>query len=158
LPQFGSAASSIGLSQFGPWYQNYELLKLEEGSSQPEISKWHFNFINNYTFDHGLLKGFGVGGGYRWQEGQGIGYPVLGNGQYDLGHPYYSSSLGYVDLWTSYSFAITKRIGWKIQLNVTNVGKRNGLIPVSIEPDGHTWATVRVAPVQQWQLANTLSY
>jgi hypothetical protein len=159
LPQFGSAASSIALANFGPWYQNYQLLKLQEGADEPELRKWRFNFVNNYSFNRGVLKGVGIGGGYRWQAANAIGYPVLPSGIFDLSHPYYGPSLGYIDLWASYTHPVYKdKVLWKIQLNVTNVGKHDGLIPVTIEPDGHTWATVRVAPVQEWQLTNTFSF
>jgi hypothetical protein len=32
------------------------------------------------------------------------------------------------------------------------------LIPISVQPDGQTWASVRVAPVQEWFVTNTFSF
>ncbi|HVU16793.1 MAG TPA: TonB-dependent receptor plug domain-containing protein [Candidatus Didemnitutus sp.] len=147
---------------YANWRGQYTLLKLQEGADVAELRKWRFNFITNYTFDHGFLKNVGVGAGYRWQDKVVIGYPVVpganGLASFDLSKPYYGPSEGQIDLWTSYERRLTKKINWKIQFNVTNVGKKNSLIPVSIEPDGQTWATARIAPVQEWFVTNTLTF
>ncbi len=144
------------------WRGSYTLLKLQEGSDAPELRKWRYNFITNYTFTHGALKNVGVGGAYRWQDKVVIGYPVIpgANGQasFDLSKPYYGPSEDGVDLWVSYERKLTAKLNWKIQLNVTNVGQGNHLIPTSVEPDGTTWAGVRIAPVQEWYLTNTIAF
>ena len=93
-----------------------------------------------------------------------IGYPVVPNptnptlASFDLTKPYYGPSEDAIDLWVSYERKLTNKINWRIQLNVYNVGKKDKLIPISVEPDGHTWAAARIAPVQEWQLTNTLSF
>jgi hypothetical protein len=43
-------------------------------------------------------------------------------------------------------------------LNVRNAFAKHGLIPISIEPDGQTWASVRVKPIQEWSVTNTFSF
>ena len=161
LPRFGGYGNAIYPSIWGPWLANYTLLQLQEGSPVPEIRKWRYNMVTSYDFRNGLLKGVGVGGSYRWQDKVIIGYPVKTGGSfatYDLSKPYYGPSEDAIDLWASYQRKITRKINWKIQLNVYNVGKRNGLSPVSIEPDGHTWATVRMSPTQEWMVTNTFSF
>jgi outer membrane receptor protein involved in Fe transport len=146
------------------WRGQYTLLKLQEGSAAPELRKWRYNVITNYSFDHGFLKGVGVGAGYRWQDKVVIGYPVIPDpknptlGSFDLTKPYYGPAEDALDLWVSYERKLTTRINWRIQLNVYNVGKDDKLIPISVEPDGHTWAAARIAPVQEWQLTNTFSF
>ena len=158
-----SAANELRADWSG-WRSQYTLLKLEQGTDAPELRQWRYNLITNYDFDHGTLKGLGVGGGYRWQDKVVIGYPVIANptnpnlASFDLTKPYYGPAEDAVDLWISYQHKVTKKINWKIQLNVYNVGKRDGLIPISVEPDGHTWAAARIAPVQEWQLANTFTF
>ena len=91
-----------------------------------------------------------------------LGYPVIpganGLASFDLSQPYYGPSEDALDLWLSYERKITSKIDWRIQLNVYNVGKKDGLIPISVQPDGHTWASVRIAPVQEWALTNTFSF
>ena len=159
IPQFGGAASSVGLSQWGPWEGAYNLMKLQQGTAAPELRKWRFNFVTDYDFTRGILKGFGVGGAYRWQDKVVIGYPLNTNtGIYNLNAPYYGPSEAGIDLWCSYKRKLSQNIDWKIQLNVRNAFAKDGLIPISIEPDGHTWASVRVKPVQEWSVTNTLSF
>jgi len=146
------------------WRGQYTLLKLQEGSAASELRKWRYNLITNYSFDHGALKGVGVGAGYRWQDKVVIGYPVIPDpknpilGSFDLSKPYYGPSEDAIDLWLSYERKLTSRFNWKIQLNVYNVGKGDKLIPISVQPDGHTWAAARIAPAQEWQLTNTISF
>lgn len=157
LPQYGGASNSIGASIYGPWRSNYVLLKLQQGTDAPELRKWRFNFITNYTFTHGWLKDVGVGGAYRWQDKVIIGYPAIQGGSYDLTKPFYGPAEGAVDLWASYHHKITRKVDWKIQINIRNAFAKDGLIPISVEPDG-SWASVRTQPVQEWTLSNTFSF
>jgi outer membrane receptor protein involved in Fe transport len=158
-----SAANELR-ADWSSWRGQYTLLKLEQGTDAPELREWRYNLITNYTFSHDFLKGLGIGGGYRWQDKVVIGYPVIPNptnpalASFDLTKPYYGPAETAVDLWASYEHKVTKKIDWRIQLNVYNVGKRNGLIPISVEPDGHTWAAARIAPVQEWQLSNSFMF
>ena len=160
MAQFGS--QPIYTYIWGPWLSNYTLLKLQQGTSAPELHKWMYNIVTNYDFTpgflNGYLKGVGVGAAYRWQDKVVLGYPVTSAGTFDLTQPYYGAAEGYVDLWVSYERKLTSKINWKLQLNVTDVGTKDGLLPVSIEPDGHTWATVRVKPSQAWFVTSTFDF
>jgi len=161
LPRYGGYGSAIYPSIWAPFLANYTLLKLNEGSNVPEIRKWRYSIISNYSFNHGFMKGIGVGGGYRWQDKVVLGYPVVSGGSiasYDLTKPYYGPAEDAIDLWLSYKRKLTSKIDWTIQLNVYNLGKKDKLIPISVEPDGKTWASVRTAPVQEWQLTNTFAF
>jgi len=158
-----SAANELRQDWTG-WRGQYTLLKLQQGSAAPEIRKWRYNVVTNYSFSHGMFKGVGAGAGYRWQDKVIIGYPVIPNAtnpnlaSFDLTKPYYGPSEDAIDLWLSYERKLTSKINWRVQLNVYNVGKSDKLIPISVEPDGHTWASARVSPVQEWQLTNTFSF
>ncbi|MBL9201574.1 MAG: TonB-dependent receptor [Opitutaceae bacterium] len=144
------------------WRGQYNLLKLQQGTSASELRKWRWNVVTNYSFREGRLKGAGIGGSYRWQDKVIIGYPLQATtgtvASYDLNQPYYGPSEDALDLWANYERKLTQRINWKIQLNVRNVGKKDSLIPISIEPDGRTWASVRIAPHQEWFVTNTFSF
>ena len=147
---------------YANWRGQYTLLELEEGSAVPELRKWHYNITTNYTFGSGGLRGFGVGGDFHWIDRDIIGYPVIpgtnGQASFDLSKPYYGPTEDGLDLWVSYTRKIGSNVVWKIQPSVRNVGKHNALIPTSVEPDGVTWAAVRIAPVQQWSLTNTFEF
>jgi hypothetical protein len=165
MPQFGNPGLSLVANVWNPWRGNYTLLKQQENADAPEIRKWRYNAVTNYTFDHGFLKGAGVGAGYRWQDKVVIGYPVVipdpakpAVAEFDLSKPFYGPSEDGLDLWVSYERKITKRINWRIQLNVYNVGKSDELIPISIQPDGKTVAGARIGPTQEWMLTNTFSF
>jgi hypothetical protein len=161
MPQYGNASLSIYPNIWGPWLANYTLLKLQEGAAVPEIRKWRFNLVNNYTFTKGLLRNVNIGGSYRWMDKVIIGYPVVTGGSfasYDISHPYYGPSENQVDLWAGYEHKLTDKIGWKIQLNVRNAFAKDTLIPISVEPDGKTWAAVRIPPDREWFLTNTFTF
>lgn len=161
LPRWGGYGGAIYPSIWAPFLSNYTLMKLKEGSDVPELRKWSYSVTTNYNFRDGFLKGFGAGGSYRWQDKVVIGYPVVTGGAiatYDLSKPYYGPAEDALDLWLSYRRKLTKKVEWTLQLNVYNVGKSDKLIPISVEPDGKTWASVRVSPVQEWQLTNTFSF
>ena len=102
LPQFGGASSSIYLSNWAPFVSQYTQMKLNEGASMPEISKWRYTITTNYTFRTGMVKGLGIGGAYRWQDKAAIGYPVLSSGMFDFSNAYWGPSQDAIDLWTSY--------------------------------------------------------
>ena len=45
-----------------------------------------------------------------------------------------------------------------MQRDVGNLFGDDSLIPVAVQPDGYTWATVRVAPNREWFLTNTFNF
>jgi len=158
VPRWGGAANSIGASVYGPWRAAYVKMKLQEGAAVDEVRKWRFNLISNYSFRTGFLKGAGVGAAYRWQDKVVIGYPVLAGGTYDLSKPYYGPTEDAFDMWLSYEHKLTSKINWKIQLNVRNLFAKDEVIPISVQPDGETWAMCRIAPSREWFLTNTFSF
>ncbi|HEY4246220.1 MAG TPA: TonB-dependent receptor plug domain-containing protein [Lacunisphaera sp.] len=156
LPNYGGANGIYNNNWVG-LYSTYQLLKAQSGANVPEIRKWHYNFVTNYTIKHGVFKNVGFGGAYRWQDKVGIGYKIKPDGSYDLNSPYFGPSEDGIDLWTSYERKITEKINWKIQLNVRNAFAKDGLIPITIQPDG-TIAASRIKPVQEWFMTNTFSF
>jgi hypothetical protein len=105
-----------------------------------------------------MLKNFGMGGTYQWIDKVGIGYPSLPGGLFDFSKPYWGPSESSVGLFSSYEHRINEKINWKIQLNIRNAFAKDGLLPVSVEPDGKTWASVRTKPNQEWFVTNTFSF
>jgi hypothetical protein len=156
-----SAANELRMA-WNPWRGQYTLLKLQENTAASELRKWRYNFVTNYTFTSGVLKNVGVGGSYRWQDKVVIGYPVVpgagGLASFDLTKPYYGPSEDGVDLWVSYEHRINAKINWRVQLNGRNLTGKEELIPISVQPDGHTWASARIAPNKEWFLTNTFSF
>ncbi|HUJ42347.1 MAG TPA: TonB-dependent receptor plug domain-containing protein [Opitutaceae bacterium] len=144
-------------------------LKLVEGAAAPEIRTWHYNFVTNYDFTHSWLKGFNVGGAVRYESGVTIGYPPTGDPTnpaslgFDLSHPYKGPSETDVDAWVGYSRRLSKRINWHIQLNVTNIGKGDYLIPITVQGPipgqaAGTPAGYRIGPHQEFVLTNRFEF
>jgi len=149
-------------TEWSNWRGQYTLLKLQEGAAASELRKWRYNVVTNYSFDEGRLKGFGIGGSYRWQDRVVIGYPVIpgtaGQAGFDLDRPFYGPSEDAFDAWLSYERKLTDRIGWKIQLNGRNLFAKEELIPISVQPDGTTWASARIAPNREWFVTNSFTF
>lgn len=140
----------------------YNLFRALEGSDVPELKPWAFNVIASYDFlDQGLLKGVTIGGSYRWQDKSVTGFPVVVNSEgvevFDVKHPYMGDSTSIFDAWLGYERVLTRKIKWRIQLNVRNVFADDKLIPVTVQPDGSPGA-YRIPEPRTWTLTNTISF
>ena len=167
----GSTATTALQNWNANFWASWLSVKGQEGNAVPELRKWRANLVANYDFTSGLLKGFNVGVGYRWQDKVIIGYKptyfigdkatdnafLATSAKFDLNNPYYGPAETDIDLWIGYKRQLTKKITYAIQLNVRNVGKGNSLIPITVQPDG-TVAAWRIAPTEVWSITNTLSF
>lgn len=161
---WGGAGNETALFQ---WNNNigseWTSRKLQEGTDVPELREWRWNAITNYNFTEGKFKGFNVGGGLRWQDSVIIGYrPIPGATEnevsFDLANPYTGPSETNIDFWVGYGRRIRNdTIDWRIQLNVRNAFEGDGLIPITVQPDGSP-AGFRIAPSQTWAIRNTFSF
>jgi hypothetical protein len=134
---------------------------LLDGAARPELRKWRWNFITNYTFSReGALRGFAVGGSARWQDKVAIGYPVfvdpLTGPRYDVSAPFFGPTEMNYDMWLRYGRRV-RNVDWRVQLNVRNIGVGNKLIPITSQPDGSV-AAYRIAEPMVWTLTNTFRF
>jgi hypothetical protein len=133
----------------------------EQGTVVPENRLWHVNVISNYDFTEGRLKGWSVGGAVRYQSAMTLAYKPIQQPkhiEYDLSSPYKDDALTDFDLWVGYSRKLFHgKIDWRAQLNISNLGVGNELLPVTVQPDG-TPAAYRIRPPQQIFLTNTFRF
>lgn len=140
----------------------YNLWLALQDSDVPELRPWRFNVITNYTFqsDH-FLRGFNVGGSYRWQDRAIVGFPAIqddsGNYVFDVSNPYKGSTEGIFDAWIGYSRKLSEKIHWRIQLNARNLFADDDLIPVTVQPDGSPGA-YRIPEPRTWYITNTFTF
>lgn len=159
----GNAASNTFRAQFAPLWAAYQFQLESNGRDVPELRPWRFNLVTGYVFDHGFLKGTNVGGGYRWQDAQILGYGLkninttTGDAQLDVNKPIHGKSEYGTDLWVGYTRKLTSKINWRIQLNLRDVGRKVRLVPISVEPDGAIAAS-RIVEGQTWEVTNTLMF
>jgi len=145
----------------------YLFQKYTNGANQQQMAKWRFNVTTNYNFTSGLLKGFKVGGSYRWVDKAAIGYYwtylTVDNttGKQieapDVSRPVYGKEDSSVDAWIGYSHKLGPKVTWEIQLNVRNVFGSNTIIPISCNPDG-TYALYRIKEGPSWSLTNRFKF
>jgi hypothetical protein len=158
---------------FAPLGTTYAGLQQQQGVPVPQLAKWRFNLTTNYDFTEGRLKGFNVGGGVRYSSAEILGYAPEGTGlnadgtlasppfNVDPSKPENGPSETYFDLWVGYHCKLTRKIEYRVQLNVANVGKGDYLIPVSYQApiNGVTQpAFYRIGPTQTFTLTNTLTF
>jgi catecholate siderophore receptor len=138
-------------------------VRAQDGVASMNMRKWRFNLVSNYTFDrHSRLRGFGVGGAYRWQDRMVLDYPQVqgddGILRPDLASPFMGPSDSAVDAWVSYRRKIYhNRVDWKIQLNVRNVFADNELIPVRLNNDG-SYASFRASAPRSWFVTSSFEF
>lgn len=137
-------------------------IRATDGAVSPEVRRWRFNLVTRYSFSTGFLKGWNVGGAYRWQDEAAIGYHVIaddqGVGIYDVNDPFYGPEEKNVDAFIGYSGRIfNDKVRWNAQLNVRNIGVGDKLIKVSVNPDGMPNA-YRIAAAQQWTISNSFEF
>jgi hypothetical protein len=136
----------------------YPVLQGQIGSAAPEVAKWHWNAVTNYNFDSGALKNVNVGAAYRWEGKRILGYKYnKTTDTLDTTLPWYGPSQDHTDLWIGYHRPVTRKIDWRVQVNLRNVGESAHLSPVNIQPDG-TVALSRIEQGMSWQLTNTFSF
>lgn len=143
----------------------YNLFQALEGADVPELRPWRFNIVADYAFERtNFLKGFNVGGSYRWQQRNTTGFPVIGTGtntdpyKFDVNHPYKGSDEGIADLWVGYQRKLPWHdVRWRIQLNVRNVLANDHLIRVTVEPD-NTPAAYRIPEPRTITLTNSFEF
>jgi hypothetical protein len=135
--------------------------RAKDGTVSLEQREWRINAATNYSFSEGVLKGFGVGGAWRYQSKVGAGYERQLNADGILlpllDRPFFGPDETNIDLWANYSRPITNKINWKIQLNIRNAFGDNDYIPVVINPDGRT-AVVRNPNPTDIYISNTFKF
>jgi hypothetical protein len=135
-----------------------EFQKESIGFQVPELRPRRVSAITNYNFRTGSLKGFNVGGSYRWEDKQILGYGLKSDlSGLDVNKPFSGGSEDHVDFWVGYERQLTKAVKWRIQVNLRNVGESPGLIPISINPDGEI-AAQRITEGMGWGITNTFSF
>lgn len=82
-----------------------------------------FNVFTNYNFRDGFMKGFSVGGGYRWLSENLMGW-LNSNGRNIWGEAY-----GTADLMFRYRTKLSDKYNLSVQLNIQNVLDEDEYLP-----------------------------
>ncbi len=148
----------------------------EQGHEAPEVSPWRLNLVTTYQFDRGPIKGLFIGGALRMEASRILGYkydPTFVNvnstdpnyaavklvteGGLNVNEPFFGPTDTHVDAWIGYQRKLAKSVNWRIQLNITNVGEKDHLVPAEYEPDG-SLALARIQLGAGYRLENSFDF
>ena len=138
--------------------------RLLDGTTSTEQREWRVNFVANYSFTEGKLKGLGLGGGYRWQSEAVIGYASMttedGIVVSDVSRPFLDHGRKDIDLWARYKLPLFRKyFDWSLQLNVRNAfTSADEVIGVRMQGDGVTPERVTYAPPRAFFLTSTFEF
>lgn len=128
------------------------------GFQVPELRPWKASVITNYSFTGDKYKGFNIGGAFRYQDEQILGYGLKDdNSGLSVEKPIYGDVESHIDMWIGYEREVTDKVDWRIQVNVRNVGEDVGLTPISANPNG-TIAAQRITEGMAWSVTNTFRF
>lgn len=98
-------------------------INIDEREKRWGLNPYKFNMFTAYDFKEGALKGFTVGGGYRWLDGAIIGEDADGN-------ELTNSAQGHFDLMMKYSQKLNNGHKIDYQINVYNMLDNDDINPV----------------------------
>ncbi len=114
--------------------QTLNQMKQADGQRVESNRDWRINLVGRYTFTEGPLNGGFIGAGHRYRSPQVIGYraslvdnefPLPGSPAQILvparDAPIKGSTLMETELFLGYSRNITRKVNWRVQLNIRNL-------------------------------------
>jgi outer membrane receptor protein involved in Fe transport len=145
-----------------PNEQVYIGYKSADGQPTTQVAKWHFSGITNYEFSEGALKGYSIGGGARYIEGQTIGNPAFINSSgtvtgLDLAHPYKNSGYVAFDMWMGYKMKLSDKYELSFQLNIRDLQSGGSYRPIIANSSGQH-AAFRIVEPRSYYLTTTLKF
>jgi hypothetical protein len=148
--------------RFASLWDSYQVQLQNNGQRVSELSEWRFNFVNNYSFREGRLRGFSVGGSYRYESPKTIGYgyklDAAGKILTDLDKVYKSKAYDSVGLTFGYRRKLMNRYNWSIQLNIDNVlQSKDKILATSVQPDG-SMRRGMIRESRSWAVTNTVDF
>jgi hypothetical protein len=148
--------------RFAGLWDSYQVQLQNNGQRVSELSEWRFNFVNNYSFRQGRLKGFSIGGSYRYESPKTIGYGYkldsAGKIATDLSKVYESEAYDTVGLNLGYRRKLGDRVSWTIQLNIDNLLQSDDkVLATSVQPDG-SMRRGMIREGRSWALTNSFDF
>ena len=122
--------------------------------------KHKLNFVSNYEFSNGFLKGITIGGGVRYTSKPINGYSASGTPGNVVSVVSYGSDQIFIDLNAAYRRKLQimgKPIMWSLQTNINNVLNNDAFIRVNTARDGLLTAYRFNAPLE-WIITSKFSF
>jgi hypothetical protein len=135
------------------------------GVSTTSIPKWSANFVTNYRFAEGALKGVGVGASLNYRGPRRIGFLLTREGLYRPDAAILGAATWDTGAWLSYSRSFklggSRTVRWRGQINVRNLLDDRDLEPMTGLDDGTGRGEVvrwRVPEPRTFVFSNTFEF
>ena len=118
------------------------------------------NFVSNYEFAQGPLKGITVGGGVRYTGRPINGYRATGTPGAIVSTVSYGSEQVFLDLNAAYRRKLQlmgKSVAWSLQTNINNALNNDAFIRINTARDGVLTA-YRFNPPLEWMITTKFSF
>jgi len=118
------------------------------------------NFVSNYEFSQGALKGITVGGGVRYTGKPINGYRATGTPGAIVSTVSYGSEQVFLDLNAAYRRKLRvmgKSVSWSLQTNINNVLNNDAFIRINTARDG-VLTSYRFNPPLEWIITTKFSF
>jgi len=158
-------------------YKFYSEFNSKEGVNVAEMRPYRANVVTSYKFSKGPIKGAFAGASFRWEDRSVIGYGVTevdpelfittssgvqsaraAVGRLDVNKPFYGKQEAHLGLWVGYNRKnLFKRVDWRTQFSLSNVGEKTRLVAMTVNPDG-SGAAYRIAQGMGWEWSNTFKF
>lgn len=141
----------------------YITYKASDGKPSQQLAKWHASALTNYTFTEGTLKGFSLGGAFRYIEGATIGNPAIVNSAglvtgLDLAHPYKTGDRIALDAWMGYKMKVLNdKCDLSFQLNIKDALEGGSFRAITANGDGRH-SVFRIVQPRAFYLTTTLEF
>jgi hypothetical protein len=166
-----TAGSALGYNTEEAYFQDVVATQLAvdtaaNGTQAPNQREYAWNYLTNYTFDRGVIKGVGIGTALEFDGRALAGYygsttDLNSSGQIaapNTNAPIYTPSYLHINLWASYQFHLPwSHLRAKVQFNVADLTSNGYLLPISYNYDGSPAAERIIAP-RQYSLETTIKY
>jgi outer membrane receptor protein involved in Fe transport len=156
-----NAVTSISsLQRFSGFYDSYRTALQNNGQVVAELSKWRGNFVTNYSFAQGRLRGLSVGMNYRYEDPKVIGYGLKTEGGRvvtDLSTRYYNEAVHTWGLSARYGRKLSAKVNWSLQLNITNAFQGDKVLAIATQPDG-SMARGMIREGTSWSATNSWTF
>jgi len=145
--------------------RNYQDDQALTGVTTARNGKYAFNGLITRVFSEGRLKGWSVGGNFRWRGAGVIGYERLRDssgqptGRIDVSRPLKGSEFWDVGAMLSYQRRVFGNIAWRLQLNVQNLPnwQESRLVKSDYDTQAVYGKTNEIVPVL-WELRRPRNY
>ena len=133
---------------------------LAEGKISLGQQKHRLNFVTNYEFSDGLLKGITIGGGVRYNSAPVNGYSATGTPDKIVSTVSYGSDQIFFDVNAAYRRKLQlmgKAVMWSLQTNINNVMNNDAFIRINTAKDG-TLTHYRFNAPLEWIITTKFSF